>query len=282
MHQTAPARPSGDWLGGCVNTEKVIKGQPLNNMVWSAQAQLLHIRTDLFKKHGVKVPTTMAELEDAAKKLMIDEDGDGKPEIYGFLSRGHGRLTTASFVSYLFNFGGSWFRTNADGTRTANLNSKESVDAFEFYGRMIRNYAPKSALNNKPPQNAALYAAGKVAMLSALNFWHSLANDPKKSRIAGNTTTIMVLAGSAGSFPNLPTTSLAIPLMHSPVIRVAAPLEELNPRLPTTSPALQLYIAWPPDLQKRIPRRATAPAAATRRVAEVSADESCNGHSLPW
>ena len=211
MHQTAPARPSGDWLGGCVNTEKVIKGQPLNNMVWSAQAQLLHIRTDLFKKHGVKVPTTMAELEDAAKKLMIDEDGDGKPEIYGFLSRGHGRLTTASFVSYLFNFGGSWFRTNADGTRTANLNSKESVDAFEFYGRMIRNYAPKSALNNKPPQNAALYAAGKVAMLSALNFWHSLANDPKKSRIAGNTTTIMVPAGSAGSFPNLPTTSLAIP-----------------------------------------------------------------------
>lgn len=232
MHQTAPARPSGDWLGGCVNTEKVIKGQPLNNMVWSAQAQLLHIRTDLFKKHGVKVPTTMAELEDAAKKLMIDEDGDGKPEIYGFLSRGHGRLTTASFVSYLFNFGGSWFRTNADGTRTANLNSKESVDAFEFYGRMIRNYAPKSALNNKPPQNAALYAAGKVAMLSALNFWHSLANDPKKSRIAGNTTTIMVLAGSAGSFPNLPTTSLAIP-KHSEKKKAA-----------------WLYIAW--MLQKRI------------------------------
>jgi multiple sugar transport system substrate-binding protein len=164
-------------------------------MVWSAQAQLLHIRTDLFKKYGVKVPTTMEELEDAAKKLTIDEDGDGTPkkltidedgdgtpEIYGFLSRGHGRLTTASFASYLFNFGGSWFRTNADGTRSANINSNESVDAFEFYGRMIRDYAPTSALNNKPPQNAALYAAGKVAMLSALNFWHSLASDPKKSR----------------------------------------------------------------------------------------------------
>ena len=41
----------------------------------------------------------MAELEDAAKKLTIDEDGDGKPEIYGFLSRGWGRLTTASFAS---------------------------------------------------------------------------------------------------------------------------------------------------------------------------------------
>jgi len=98
----------GDWLGGCLNTERVITGQPLNNIVWSAQAQLLHIRTDLFKKYNVKVPTTMAELEAAAKKLTIDEDGDGKPEIYGFLSRGWGRLTTASFATYLFNHGGSW------------------------------------------------------------------------------------------------------------------------------------------------------------------------------
>ena len=199
----------GDWLGGCLNTERVITGQALNNIVWSAQAQLLHIRKDLFKKHGVKVPTTMAELEDAAKKLTIDEDGDGKPEIYGFLSRGWGRLTTASFATYLFNFGGSWFKTEG-GQKVSNINSKESVDAFEFYGRMIRDYAPKSALSNKPPQNAALYAAGKAAMLSALNYWHGLADNPKRSRIAGKTTTILVPMGPAGSFPNVPTTSLAI------------------------------------------------------------------------
>ncbi|MGI9336725.1 MAG: extracellular solute-binding protein [Gammaproteobacteria bacterium] len=199
----------GDWLGGCLNTERVIKGQPLNNIVWSAQAQLLHIRTDLFKQHNVKVPTTLEELEAAAKALTIDEDGDGTPEIHGFLSRGWGRLTTASFATYLFNHGGSWFKT-VDGKKVSNINSKESVDAFEFYGRMIRDYAPKSALSNKPPQNAALYAAGKAAMLSELNFWHGLADNPKKSRIAGNTTTILVPAGSAGSFPNVPTTSLAI------------------------------------------------------------------------
>jgi len=199
----------GDWLGGCLNTERVIKGQPHNNIVWSAQAQLLHIRTDLFKKHNVKVPTNMEELETAAKKLTIDEDGDGKPEIYGFLSRGWGRLTTASFATYLFNHGGSWFK-DVNGEKVANINSKESVDAFEYYGRMIRDYAPTSALSNKPPQNAALYAAGKAAMLSGLNFWHGLADNPKKSRIAGNSTTILVPAGSAGSFPNLPTTSLAI------------------------------------------------------------------------
>ena len=199
----------GDWLGGCLNTERVIEGQPLNNIVWSAQAQLLHIRTDLFRKHDVKVPTTLDELEAAARRLTIDEDGDGRPEVHGFLSRGWGRLTTASFATYLFNHGGSWFRTE-DGRKVSNINSKEAVDAFEYYGRLIRDYAPKSALSNKPPQNAALYAAGKAAMLSELNFWHGLADNPKKSRIAGNTTTILVPAGPAGSFPNVPTTSLAI------------------------------------------------------------------------
>lgn len=200
----------GDWLGGCLNTAQVITGQPLNNIVWSAQAQLLHIRKDLFEKHGVKVPTTMAELEDAARKLNIDEDGDGEPEVYGFLSRGHGRLTTASFATYLFNHGGSWFTRLPDGTKVSNLDSPESIDAFEFYGRLIRDYAPKSALSNKPPQNAALYAAGKAAMLSALNYWHGLADNPRKSRIAGKSTTILVPAGPGGSYPNVPTTSLAI------------------------------------------------------------------------
>ncbi|MCP5149748.1 MAG: extracellular solute-binding protein [Ectothiorhodospiraceae bacterium] len=199
-----------DWLGGCLNTERVIEGQPLNNIVWSAQAQQLHIRTDLFKKYNVKVPTTMAELEAAAKALTIDEDKDGTPEIYGFLARGWGNLATASFATYLFNHGGSWFTTDASGKKVSNINSKESVDAFEFYGRMIRDYAPPSALSNKPPQNASLYAAGKTAMLSELNFWHFLADDPKKSKIAGNTTTILVPAGAGGSFPNVPTTSLAI------------------------------------------------------------------------
>ena len=38
-----------DWAGGCLNTERVMEGQVLNNIVWSAQAQTLHYRKDLFE-----------------------------------------------------------------------------------------------------------------------------------------------------------------------------------------------------------------------------------------
>jgi multiple sugar transport system substrate-binding protein len=198
----------GDWSGGCLNTVKVFKEQPLNNIVFSAQAQLLHIRKDLFEKYGVKVPETMEELEAAAQKLTIkDEDGD--VEIHGFLSRGWGRLTTASFATYLYNFGGSWFRQE-NGRRVSNIDSPEAIDAFEFYGRMIRDYAPEAALNNRPEANASLFAAGKAAMVSALNYYIFQFQDPNRSRVVDQVATILVPRGPAGSFPNIPTTSFAI------------------------------------------------------------------------
>ena len=198
----------GDWAGGCLNTASVIDGQPVNNIVYSAQAQVLHIRKDLFAKYNVKVPTTLAELEDAAKKLTI-KDKNGNVETYGFLTRGWGRLATATFATYLWNYGGSWIKT-VDGQRVPNINSPEALQALEYYGRMIRDYAPAAALNNRPNANANMFAAGKVAMVSALNYYIYQFEDPKQSRVAGKVATILVPSGPGGSHPNLPTTSFAI------------------------------------------------------------------------
>jgi multiple sugar transport system substrate-binding protein len=214
----------GDWAGGCLNTATVMAGQPVNNIVYSAQAQVLHIRKDLFAKYHVKIPATMDELEAAAKALTI-KDKNGNVETYGFLSRGWGRLTTASFATYLWNFGGSWIK-QADGKRVPNINSPEAIKALEFYGRMIRDYAPAAALNNRPNANGNMFAAGKVAMLSELSFFIYQFEDPKQSRVAGKVATILVPRGPAGSYPNLPTTSFAI----SPFSR--------------HKEAAWLYIAW--------------------------------------
>ncbi|HEV7719292.1 MAG TPA: extracellular solute-binding protein [Arsenicitalea sp.] len=198
----------GDWAKGCIATTNVVKGAPLNNLVFSAQAQLLHIRTDLFRQYNVKVPETLDELEDAAKKLTI-RDASGNVETYGFLSRGAGLQATASFGTYLRNFGGSWFK-QLNGEKTSNIASKESVDAFEYYGRLIRSYAPAAALTNNQDANANLFASGKVAILSELNYFVFNFNDPARSRVAGKVATILVPRGVAGSFPNIPTNSFAI------------------------------------------------------------------------
>lgn len=198
----------GDFAAGCTSTTKVTSDQPLNNLVFSAQAQLLHIRTDLFAEHGVKIPETLEELETAARALTLKDDS-GKVETWGFLSRGSGLQATASFASYLRNFGGAWF-VEKDGKKVSGIAEAPAIDALEYYGRLIRDTAPAAALANRHDANAALFAAGKVAMLSELNYYSYNFEDPARSRVAGKNALILIPAGPEGSYPNIPTTSFAI------------------------------------------------------------------------
>lgn len=199
---------AADFAPGCLATTRVTSDQPLNNIVFSAQAQLLHIRTDLFAEHGIKIPETLEELEAAAKALTL-RDASGNVETYGFIARGSGLQATASFASYLRNFGGSWF-VEKDGLKKSGIAEPEAIDALEYYGRLIREYAPPAALANRHDANATLFAAGKVAMLSELNYYAYNFQDEGRSRVAGKNALILIPAGPAGSYPNIPTTSFAI------------------------------------------------------------------------
>ena len=121
----------------------------------------------------------MEELEDAAKKLTIKDDA-GNVEVYGYpvarLGPPHHRELRDLSVE---------FRRLLDhAARTASacptsIHPSRST-ALEFYGRMIRDYAPEAALNNRPNDNANLFAAGKAAMLSGLNYYIYQFEDPKQ------------------------------------------------------------------------------------------------------
>lgn len=198
----------GDWSDGCLGTNVVLKDQPLNNLVFSAGAQVLHIRKDLFEEYGVKVPETLEELEIAAQKLTLKDD-KGRIDTYGFLSRGAGQIATTTFATFLRNMGGSWF-TEVDGVKKSNIASPESLKALEYYGKLLREYGPEAALVNNAGANASLFAAGKVAMIAELNQFTSMFNDPSRSRVAGKVDTILIPYGDGGSYPNIPTTSFVI------------------------------------------------------------------------
>ncbi len=114
-----------DWAQGCVATTNVVRDAPLNNLVFSAQAQLLHIRQDLFQEHGVKIPETLDELAEAAEKLTI-RDANGNIETYGFLSRGSGLEATASFATYLSKF--RWLLVHGGGRAEEVEHHRQGVD----------------------------------------------------------------------------------------------------------------------------------------------------------
>jgi len=107
-------------------------------------------RKDLFDKHGIKTPTTIDELEDAAKKLIIDTDKDGKIDIYGAVSRGKaGEEPTIVASGFAWAYGGTWFEGGASTAgeikskqAKPTFNSPEFLAGFKKYCDILRMYGP--------------------------------------------------------------------------------------------------------------------------------------------
>ena len=139
-------------LGLCRNPETDdIVGFPL--MVESA---VVYYNKPLFAEKGItEVPKTMQEMYDYAA-MLDDPDND----IYGFACRGAGNPSVTQFSTFLRAFGGDFF--DKDGN--AAINTPEAIEAFEFYGKILRDYGPDGVLNMGWTDTWNLFTQGKAAM----------------------------------------------------------------------------------------------------------------------
>lgn len=128
------------------------------------EREVLYYRQDLLEAAGIPVPATFEELEAAAKALHDPANG-----VYGFVSRGLSAAAVTQFSSYLRGFGGEF---DVDGRAT--LNTPEAIAAFDYYGRMLREYGPPGALNMHWQQAAGVYSQGQAAFCTdADSIWKS-------------------------------------------------------------------------------------------------------------
>ncbi|MEF9972874.1 MAG: sugar ABC transporter substrate-binding protein [Clostridia bacterium] len=139
-------------LGLCKNQATGdIVGFPL--MVESA---VIFYNKTLFAEKGItETPKTMDELYALAGKLN-DPDND----ICGFACRGAGNPSVTQFSCFLRAFGGDFL--DADGN--AVINTPEAIAAFEFYGKLLRDYGPDGVLNMGWTDTWNLLTQGKAAM----------------------------------------------------------------------------------------------------------------------
>ena len=185
-----------------------MKGSAINGkqigIVINAEASLLSYRKDLFKKFNIKVPETMDELE-AAAKFFNKKVVDGK-EMVGITLRGKKAAATSQFVDFLYSFGGSWL----DKYGNANIASPESIDAFKFYGHLLRDYGPKGPTMLHWAESTSIFMEGKAAMIYDANVFRSLYENPKESKVAGKVGYAPIPKGPAGRLPHVSNWSLAI------------------------------------------------------------------------
>lgn len=164
-------------------------GNLLGGIPIITEQQALFYRKDLFQQKNLKVPTTFAELEAAAKALHEPDKG-----FYGFVIRGKGNPATTQFAPFLYSMGGDFITGGK-----ASLNTPEAIKALELYGRLLSKYGPPGALNMEWPQAAAIFAQGKAAMWMDANSLFLNVTAPDKSTVGDKVGFAQIPAGDKGS-----------------------------------------------------------------------------------
>ena len=152
--------------------------------------QVLYYRKDLLSAAGIKVPTTFAELEEAAKKLNSDA-------VAGIASRGKGAAAVTQLSSYIYNYGGAYLDKGV-----AVFDSAPAVEATRFYGKLLGSYGPKGVTSMSWENIMPLFQAGKVAMWTDASVFYGQIIDPTKTQVAAENVGIANLP--AGPKTNAP------------------------------------------------------------------------------
>ena len=188
--KTHPELNLPDFFAGALESCK-IEGKFVAIPVTSG-AQILFYRRDLFDAKGLNVPTTMEEMEAAAKAL------HSPPNVYGFGSRGQKSAAVSMFATFLHNFGADWM---AGGKPS--LSAPEAVAAYSYYGRMLRQYGPPGVVNMSHVELGPMFGEGKIAMFADDLSLASIYEDEKKSKVAGKVGYAKLPAGPKRDTPTI-------------------------------------------------------------------------------
>ena len=152
-------------------------------------------RTDLFEKYGVSLPKNTDELLEVIKSLTIDENGDGKPEIYGYVT-GHGYRDPITFSTF------PWMRAygaEVIDTQTFEVkaNTPEMKDFLNFVVKLHKLMPPES-IGWGWSESIAMFQIGKAAMMQMTSEFGNILEDKASSKFWDKIGYIAMVPGPAG------------------------------------------------------------------------------------
>ncbi|MFD9172167.1 extracellular solute-binding protein [Streptomyces diastaticus] len=132
----------------------------------------LYYRTDLFEKHSVEVPRTLAEVASAARKIR-----EAEPGLYGIAVGG---AYTYGAMPFLWAHGGG-LAEEKDGTYTSTLADKKSQAGIAAYTDLFGadNCPAAKCAQMGGNDTVTAFAAGKAGMAIGGDFSHQAMEDGK-------------------------------------------------------------------------------------------------------
>jgi ABC-type glycerol-3-phosphate transport system substrate-binding protein len=110
-------------------------------------AQALYYNRAMYEAAGLnpdRGPSTWKELEENAKKLTVDKDGDGRPDQYGYqIIAARTSSTSGRLLRWFWDNGAKVF---SDDLKKSLIDSPEAIEAFTFWiGLAEKGYVPPGA-----------------------------------------------------------------------------------------------------------------------------------------
>lgn len=121
-------------------------------------------RKDLFEKYGLDIPTDWEEFKEVAETLTIDNDGDGRIDIYGFpvaLNATH--VAAQTFYEFLYSSGVTTVDPKT-GEYTFGSQKETAKEALDYIMELYNDVSPKSSIEWAWSEYRNALVEGTVAM----------------------------------------------------------------------------------------------------------------------
>ncbi len=142
---------------------------------------MLYYRTDLVAKYGGTVPQTREQLATMAEKIVAGESANGIK--YGYLIPGKKiEAIVDQWLEYVWGAGGTIGEPG-----NFQLTGQTQVDALQYMHDLVytSKLAPNGTNTYAPNDILNLFNNGLAPFMRNWTFAYALANDPKKSKVAG-------------------------------------------------------------------------------------------------
>jgi ABC-type sugar transport system, periplasmic component len=164
---------SSTWLEGLAASGRY--GGKLYGVPYYAGSRVVTYRTDLFKKAGVKIPTSLAQFSASARKLAAANDGKGFSPVY---IAGTDWYFAMSFV---YDYGGS-IATHVSGKWKGTLASPQSMAGLAAFKSFFTAASRASKTTDEAhPNPYDVYAQGQAASIVGPGWFSCCVGDAYKS-----------------------------------------------------------------------------------------------------
>lgn len=140
----------------------------VDGTTWGVPDWALHTsvwyRKDLFEAKGLKVPTNWEEFRAVAEALCIDEDNDGKTDIYGFPVPMHAvQVAPQTFYEFLYSADVYTFDPNT-GEYVFGKSKEKATEVLDYMIDLYKKVSPPSATEWSWSEYRNALVEGTVAM----------------------------------------------------------------------------------------------------------------------